>query len=590
MGGNSNFCTLNPNAQINSGTFSTGLVLFKHTASAWRTSIGTFAVSTGKWYWEACQPADKSGNGFPVGAYDLSDGKFASAQEADYPGQAISTFGTSYSIYSYGSSTRSAYRYNGAETNFQDLGTGAAGDVWQCALDLDNGKIFFGKNNTWDNSANPATGTNPISSTITTTSQGGWTPITCSYSSPGSEVYIQNFGQDSVFGGNKSTGSANAADGNGFGDFYYAPPSGFLALCSNNLPISADIDPAQTSSNYPSKNFNIVKYTGTGTSQAITGLGLQPDLVWIKERGSSGHNVLTDSTRGVTKQIEITDTEDGAQPGESTNTDGVTAFGTDGFTAGGDAEYNGSTKTYVAWCWRAGSGTTATNTSGTINSTVQANTAGGFSIAKYSGTGSNATIGHGLTAAPNFFIIKDLSGNNHFNAYHSSIGATKYLELNTYSGGGTNSNRFQNTAPTSTLISIGTNTTVNGSGNDYIVYSWHNVEGYQRFGTYEGNNTDNNGPFVYLGFRPRLLVLKGIDESYGWYVFDSERSENNLVDDMVSWFPGGSETSEPTGARKVNFLGDGFKVMADAASINGANDTYIYMAWGDVPYKYCRAF
>ena len=140
------------------------------------------------------------------------------------------------------------------------------------------------------------------------------------------------------------------------------------------------------------------------------------------------------------------------------------------------------------------------------------------------------------------------------------------------------------------MISIGTNTTVNGSGNDYIVYSWHNVEGYQRFGTYEGNNTDNNGPFVYLGFRPRLLVLKGIDESYGWYVFDSERSENNLVDDMVSWFPGGSETSEPTGARKVNFLGDGFKVMADAASINGANDTYIYMAWGDVPYKYCRAF
>ena len=584
MGGNSNFCTLNPNAQINSGTFSTGLVLFKHTASAWRTSIGTFAVSTGKWYWEACQPADKSGNGFPVGAYDLSDGKFASAQEADYPGQAISTFGTSYSIYSYGSSTRSAYRYNGAETNFQDLGTGAAGDVWQCALDLDNGKIFFGKNNTWDNSANPATGTNPISSTITTTSQGGWTPITCSYSSPGSEVYIQNFGQDSVFGGNKSTGSANAADGNGFGDFYYAPPSGFLALCSNNLPISADIDPAQTNSDYPTKNFNVVTYTGTGTSQAITGVGFKPDLIWIKQRNGSGHNVLTDSTRGVTKQLEITDTEGGAQPAESTNTDGVTAIGADGFTVGGDAAYSGNTNTYVAWCWRAGEGTTATNTDGTVASTVQANTAAGFSIVSYTGTGTAMTIGHGLSSAPNFTIIKDRSNAANWIAYYDVLdGSLDYMFPNAYTGGAGSGL----TGPNSSIWNLSAQSDYsNTSSRNYIMYAWHNVEGYQKFGTYEGNNTDNNGPFVYTGFRPRMLVIKGIDESYGWYVFDSERSKGNLVDDQTSWFPGGTEASEPSGARKVDFLSNGFRVMADGASINGASDTYLYMAWGDIPFKY----
>ena len=163
MAGNSNFCTLNPNAQVSSGTFSTGAILFKHTANSWKTSIGTFAVSTGKWYWEACQPSDRSGNGFPVGVYDLSDGKFADQQDANYPGQATSTYGVGYAAYSYTTSTRSGYYHNGTETAFTDLGTGTTGDIWQCALDLDNGKLFFGKNNTWDNSANPATGTNTIS-------------------------------------------------------------------------------------------------------------------------------------------------------------------------------------------------------------------------------------------------------------------------------------------------------------------------------------------------------------------------------------------------------------------------------------------
>lgn len=567
---------------------STGGLLFKHTASAWRTSMGTFAVSSGKWYWEACQPADKSGNGFPIGVYDLSAGKFNSAQEANYPGQAISTYGTSYAIYSYGSSTRSAYQHNGTETNFTDLGTGAAGDIWQCALDLDNGKLFFGKNNTWDNSANPATGTNPVSSTITTTSKGGWTPITCSYSSPGSEVYIQNFGQDSFFGSNKATGTAQSADANGFGDFYYAPPSGFLALCSNNLPISADIDPAQTNSDYPTKNFNVVTYTGTGTSQAITGVGFKPDLIWIKQRNGSGHNVLTDSTRGVTKQLEITDTEGGAQPAESTNTDGVTAIGADGFTVGGDAAYSGNTNTYVAWCWRAGEGTTATNTDGTVASTVQANTAAGFSIVSYTGTGTAMTIGHGLSAAPNFTIIKDRSNAANWIAYYDvNDGSLDYMFPNAYTGGG-NSGL---TGPNSSIWNLSAASDYsNTSSRNYIMYAWHNVEGYQRFGTYEGNNTDNKGPFVYTGFRPRMLVIKGIDESYGWYVFDSARSPDNLVDDQTSWFPGGTEASEPTGARKVRFLSNGFKVMADAASINGANDTYLYMAWGDVPYKYGNAF
>ncbi len=588
MGANSNFCILNNAAQTSTGNFFNGGLLFKHTSNAWRSSIGTFAVSSGKWYWEAHQSADESGNGFPIGVYDLQDGKFNSAQEANYPGQATSTYGESHVVYSYATSTRAGYRTNGSQTSFTDLTPGAAGDVWQCALDLDNGKLFLGKNNTWDNSANPATGTNPISSTITTSSKGGWTPITCSYNSGNSEFYTQNFGQDSSFAGGKSTGTAAAADGNGFGDFYYTPPSGFLSLCSNNIPISSDIDPATTDTNYPAKNFGIVKYTGTGTSQGVTGLGFKPDLVWIKQRNGSGHNMLTDSTRGVQKQLEITDTEGATGPAESTNADGVTAFGTDGFTVGGDAEYSGNTNTYVAWCWRAGEGTTSTNTDGTVASTVQANRAAGFSIVSYTGTGTAMTIGHGLSAAPNFTIIKDRSNATNWIAYYDvNDGSLDYMFPNAYTGGG-NSGL---TGPNSSIWNLnGASDYSNTSSRNYIMYAWHNVEGYQKFGTYEGNNTDNKGPFVNLGFRPRLVVIKGIDENYGWYVFDSERSPGNRVDDMVSWFPGGSETSEFSGARKLDFMNNGFKVMADAASINGANDTYLYMAWGDVPFKYPNAF
>ena len=198
------------------------------------------------------------------------------------------------------------------------------------------------------------------------------------------------------------------------------------------------------------------------------------------------------------------------------------------------------------------------------------------------------TIGHGLSAAPNFTIIKDRSNAANWIAFYDvEDGSLDYMFPNAYTGKANSSL----TGPNSSIWNFsGSDSYSNTSSRNYIMYAWHNVEGYQKFGTYEGNNTDNNGPFVYTGFRPRLLVLKGIDESYGWYVFDSERSISNLVDDNISWFPGGAETSEPTGARKVDFLSNGFRVMADAASINGNNDTYLYMCWGDVPFKYNNAF
>ena len=539
--------------------------------------LGTMGVSSGKWYFEArCE------NNY--GAYD-SFGVIVS-DNYTYKDQVTGSITGSINW-----TQLSEVKINGANqgvtnTQYYNGNTKIVG----CALDLDNNKVWFHGNGTYvydndESSANPSNNTGGYA--IPSALQGKhFLPLLGTNAVGAPALRRANFGQDSSFGGDE-TAQGNT-DGNGFGDFYYTPPTGFLALCTANLPISDDIDPAQTDDNYPTKNFGIVKYTGTGSSQAITGLGFKPDLIWIKQRNGSGHNVLTDSTRGVTKQLEITDTEGGAQPAESTNTDGVTAFGTDGFTVGGDAAYSGNTNTYVAWCWRANGGTTSTNTDGTVASTVQANQAAGFSIVSYTGTGTAMTIGHGLSAAPNFTIIKDRSNAANWIAFYDvEDGSLDYMFPNAYTGKANSSL----TGPNSSIWNFsGSDSYSNTSSRNYIMYAWHNVEGYQKFGTYEGNNTDNNGPFVYTGFRPRLLVLKGIDESYGWYVFDSERSISNLVDDNISWFPGGAETSEPTGARKVDFLSNGFRVMADAASINGNNDTYLYMCWGDVPFKYNNAF
>ena len=589
MASNGTFATLNPYQIGTRASLGDGNLTYNGTTVDVNGCGTTLGITSGKWYWEIYVTK--------VGGYYLYTGI-----NSGYEGG-----GEYYQGYSYlnglsGGSIR--YRDNGTisdDTSSDDpdrwgtvsvSSTGVStidnGDILQVALDYDNKKLWFGKNGTFYNSGNPATGTN-AQATWDGVEFDGYRPI---YPLPdvyGASKLTFNFGQSSSFAGKKSTGSANAADSNSRGDFYYTPPSGYLALCTANFPMSTDVDPAETDDDISTKNFGVLTYTGTGTSQSITGLGFQPDLVWIKQRNGSGPNKLTDSSRGVQKELEITDTEGGTQPAESTNTDAITAFGTDGFTAGGDAEYNGSTNTYVAWCWRANGGTTSTNTQGTHTCTIQANAAAGFSImtlANYT-SATGVTIGHGLGKRPAFYIHKSRSSTGNWHAYHRSLGATKALFLNGYSAGASGVGYFANTEPTSTVLSLG-NTFAGTS--DGVVYAWAEVDGYSKFGSYNGNNRDNHGPFVFTGFRPRKLVIKGIEEAYGWYVFDSERSPNNLVDDNISWFPGGSETSEPDGARKVLFMSNGFRVMADAASINGQDDTYAFMCWGDVPFKYNNSF
>ena len=380
---NVNFCTLNPFTQPNTVTYKEGNLYVTHTTSAWRTSTGSIGVKTGKWYWEAYQISDESGNGFPVGVYDMDTGLFVDKQAGDTP-QGQATKGAAYSAYTAYNATTSSI-YNGGTETQSTLAKGAATNVWQCALDLDNGKIWFGINNTWHNSGNPATGTNASYSggQLSDSTVRTWVPITCSYSTSGSEDYPQNFGTDSTFRGRATAGSG--ADDNGFGNFKYSPPSGFLALCSANLTIPEAIDPSQ--GNKPADYFDVLTYTGDGgTSTNITGLNFQPDWVLIKNRGQTDGWLNQNSVSGVGVTHEWND--DGPYESE---TDCITAFNSDGFTVSNDHKVNASTEDYVAYCWKK-------------------STDAGFDIVEYTGNSSTNNVSHSLGASPEVIMMHLKSG------------------------------------------------------------------------------------------------------------------------------------------------------------------------------------
>jgi hypothetical protein len=398
-----------------------------------------------------------------------------------------------------------------------------------------------------------------------------------------------NGGHDSTGAGDFSAGSAT--DENGFGEFQNTPPTGFLAPSSANLPISADIDPAgdDGADENPTKQFGVVTYTGNATTgQAITGMGCQPDLVWAKMRSSTQSNFLSDTSRGINKFLFSDNTNaEGTGGGYATV---YSSFDSDGFTLGTSGSGpNDSGRTYVAWGWRANGGVTSSNSSGSITSTVQANTKSGFSIITYTGTGSNATIGHSLSAKPDFFIVKSRSGGTGRNwaVYHSSQGATKYAELDSNGPFYTSSLRWNNTEPTNSLISLGTTASVNANTENFVCYAWHNVEGYSKFGSFEGNS-DTDGPMIVTNFRPRLVFCKSADASENWQVRDTARSTFNADSQVrIYWNSSGAEGSAST-ASPIDFLSNGFKVRGSNSEIN--SNTIVYGAWADVPFKYNNTF
>ena len=414
-----------------------------------------------------------------------------------------------------------------------------------------------------------------------------WVKVTCSLITDASGTinitYGTNFGQDSSFAG-VATAQGNA-DANGIGDFYYAPPSGFLALCTANLPDPvATVDPAQGGS--PQDYFNTVLWTGNGGTQSITGVGFQPDWVWIKDRSEADHHVLTDSIRGVTKSLFSNLTN-----AEVVSAQDLTSFGADGFTVGTNDRVNGSSDTHVAWNWKAGtafSNDASATGVGSIDSSGSVNTDVGFSIISYTGTGSAGTVAHGLGVAPEMYIVKRRDADGHsWPVYTSTLGATKQLRLS-----GTNAEItaagitiWNNTEPTSSVFSVGTNTDSNASSGTYIAYCFASVDGYSKIGSYTANS-NADGPFVYTGFRPAWLLIKKTDGSASWWLVDSTRNPFNVTNKYL--LPDAS-TEESAGSdyTTADFVSNGFKIRNTSTAFNSG--THIYMAFAEQPFKYANA-
>ena len=331
--------------------------------------------------------------------------------------------------------------------------------------------------------------------------------------------------------------------------------------------------------------FQTVLYTGNNTTNSITvadnsGNSWGPDFVWIKPRNFADHHRLNDKVRGVNKTLSSNLTN--AEYGPSNAY--LDSFDSGGFTiSSSDAGWNSSSYTYVAWNWKAG-GSGSSNTAGSITSTVSANASAGFSIVGYEGNNTaGATVGHGLGVSPSMIIIKNRDNSaGRWIVYHRVLGGTKYIRLD---GGGlpqTDSSVFNDTAPSSTTFTLGTNYYVNGNTENIIAYCFAEVEGYSKFGSYQGNG-NADGPFIHLGFKPAWLVIKNTTTEQGWYLNDSARNPYNL--NYLALFPASSGAeSNSTGGAAYDFLSNGFKPRTSNNDSNGSGDTYIYMAFAEHPF------
>ena len=310
-------------------------------------------------------------------------------------------------------------------------------------------------------------------------------------------------------------------------------------------------------------------YTGNSSTQSITGVGFQPDFTWIKNRndGSNQSHVLFDAVRGATKYIQSN-----SSAAEGTEAAGLTAFGADGFTVGNTVTVN-TAFNYIAWNWKA-NGSGSSNGDGSITATVSANTASGFSIVKYTGDGSAATVGHGLGVAPKFVITKALNDGRSWLTYNSIDGATKGTDLNSASAPSTSSAFWNDTAPTTSVVSLGGSVQTSGSY-DYIMYCFADIDGFSKIGSYTGN-ANAAGPFIYTGFKPAFVLIKSVS-STDWNMYDRDRLGYNNGNSGLFANLSNAEDSEYA---RIQLLSNGFKITTTNAQVNNDNTVHVYLAFG----------
>ena len=520
-----NFCTYNPLRIRGTNTLSDGnLQAAAGSAGAYVTS--TFGVSSGKWYWEYSFTGTFN---FPiVGVMD------ATLYEDAYPSQldrAVLYYSSNGNKYI--DSTSSSY---GASY--------AVDDIVGVGLNLDDNEITFYKNNS-------------TQGTFSITNRE-YTPLAGEEGSTNGGI-IANFGQLG---------------------FEYTPPTGFKALTTTNLP-----DPAVPD---PSAHFQSTVYTGNGSTQSISQSGenstFQPDFVWIKNRDSAGNeHALYDVLRGATKEMNSSTTS-----AEHTQSTGLTAFESDGFAVGSRGEVNTSGDSTVAWQWKA-NGAGSSNEDGSINTTAtSANTTSGFSISTFTGNGtSGATFGHGLGVAPKMVIVKERDpGGNNWMVGHDSVGWTKYLALDNSNLPITSDARWNDTAPSSTVVTLGDDTGINANTATYVAYCFAEIDGFSKAGSYVAN-ASTDGPFVYCGFRPAFVIFMPIAGSgAGKWMLDTVRSPFNVADDIVQ---ANTNAAEDSGSSyNLDFVSNGFKVRT-SSDFNSSGRTIAFFAFAESPFKTANA-
>jgi hypothetical protein len=523
-----NYATWNP-LVVNKPTLTNGNL--DADGSDLKTAISTMGVSSGKWYWEI---TIGSGTNTP----NMGVTSFAN-DNAD-PGVYLGV-GRSYvsgsGVYKNYTATSTV-----ADSDFSNANT--AGAVIGFALDCDAGTLAYYVNNV-------------LGHTDTTVAAGTVLyPMTCNFNSA-----ANNYRNTSVNFGQRP--------------FAYTAPSGYKALCTQNLPTPTI---GATSTTQAGKYFNPVLYTGTGSTLSVTGVGFQPDFVWVKKRSSSSYgHVLVDAVRGASLRL-FSNTTDGESSGGGGNT--VSAFNSDGFTvlAGSDVNDNGGT--FVGWNWKA-NGAGSSNTAGSITSTVSANTTSGFSIVTWTGNGAEVTVGHGLGAVPSLIIHKFRSAISNWSVYTATTGAGKRLKLNSTDAVATDGS-FP-VAPTSTVFSI--NAGSNDPGVTMLAYCFAEVPGYSRFGSYTGNGS-SDGPFIFTGFRPRYLLIKDTTGATNyWVVLDTSRSPYNAA--ALGLYPNTSDADDAF--TYADILSNGFKIRNSSGNTNTSSSIYIYAAFAESPFKYALA-
>jgi len=491
----------------------------------------------------------------------------------------------------------------------------AAGAVLQLAWDIDSNKGWLGINNTYyaaDNGTdgNPSTGANQ---TFTFTADEAQNLQCYVGNGLSTDVFVANFGQDSTFGGDE-TATSNA-DANGIGAFHHAPPTGFLALCTANLP-ETTIGP--NSDSQATDYFETVLYTGNSTDDTTVAVNFAPDWVWLKSRFTSGGSIHShfqfDTNRGATNFFKP---DTNAQAADDAAT--LKAFTSTGFTLGNSDVINDTGTSYVAWNWKAGNAPTATNSAGvgatpTANSVkidganlgsalagsimatkISASTKAGFSVVTYTGTGTAGTVAHGLGTIPQWYIVRCLdnsSSSDLWYVYHSGVGANaedSEIYLNLTDGASFDVNKpFNEIKPTASVFSIKTLADVNQNGKLYIAYCFSDRKGFSQFGSYIGTGVAA-GTFIYLGFKPAWIMTKETSaDGEDWIMWDNKRDTNNPNNVKLFANSTGEETVD-TDTRMVDFLSNGFKLRTAHDSHNGSQTTHIYMAFAEAPFKYANA-